>query len=345
MAIDFGNVGAGAAAGWGLGSFAGPVGSGAGALLGGIAGLFGDSGSEGTAPSAQVLYGKDYPWMTTAYQDLTRFGMGEVERSRQGLAPQWWEKLRPQVTEQAMGDLSSAYLGTKGLGPGILGYQSAYDVSRGLGEGGAATRAMGTQLDQWGTKAKDISTYMAGLTGQYSQRASEFFPQMVAGLPQGQRMAGIAQFPGQPGEASQFQQMAGSIGQMMPWLSGGMNPNQQQQQQQQPYPGIGTPGQASPAGGPGAQSFGGYGGGNYGAPSPPATVGNLDFNQSFTYPDQLLNNYQQPLWAQTLDYQQNTWQGVGQNLNPPNQNQLNFNQSFTYPDQLLQDYQLPWYAR
>lgn len=201
---------------------AGTAGVGYGA--GNIFGLWGGKGKKGKPPTAEVLYAEDYPWMRQAYEALAGYGMGEVERSRAGQPPQWWEGLRPQVTEQALQALRQAYMGIPGLGPGILGIQTAYDVARNLGRGGAATRAYGTQLDQWGQKARDIGTYIAGLTGQYSQRASEFFPTFVAGLPQGQQVAGVPQFPGTAPQAPDWQTMLSGWLQMLPWGAGSMKP-------------------------------------------------------------------------------------------------------------------------
>ncbi|KKM07579.1 hypothetical protein LCGC14_1732500 [marine sediment metagenome] len=346
--FDWGNVGAGAAAGWGLGSFGGPVGMGAGALLGGIAGLFGGGGDEGAPPTAEVLYREQYPWRQSDIQGLSGLANRQIGRTERGLAPQWWENLRPQVTEQAMGDLSQAYLGRSGaVGPGILDYQKSFDVSRGLGRGAGATAGMESQLDQWGQKAKDISTYIAGLTGQYTQRASEFYPQFLSGLPEGPSPVGIANFPGRAPQPSQFQQVAGMIGSMTPWMSGmmggfgtatdttgvsqpwdaltGGTGTSTADQFPQGFAGVGTGG-ANLMGGPGGgMPPGGYGPGGFNinpnvelgyAPgyTPPATVSNISGSrggagQFFGDVGQGIADYD---WGQKLFNA--PWTNVGSNM-------------------------------
>jgi hypothetical protein len=177
----------------------------------------------GTPARAEVLYAQDYPWYGGAQEQLAQFGQRELGRVERGEPSTGFSKLAPQLSADALRNLSQAYMGIPGLGPGILGAQLGIDIGRGFGGRDVGTsRQSATLADQWGQKARDIGTYIAGLGYQDYARSAQQIPELLRTLPQGPRMAGIAQFPGQEAEPSTIEKLLGMAAGVAPYFIPGV---------------------------------------------------------------------------------------------------------------------------
>ncbi len=212
MAIDWESVFGGAATG---GSVGGLWGAGAGALGGALFGGKGES-TQAQPASYQWLQNPQYSFTEPRLRLASDFVSQQIERMGRGEFPAWYDKIAPQMKQQAKQGLAQQYQGIPGLTPGVLGAQEAYGVKRGLGRGAAAGETYGAQLQKWTEQANAVDRYIAQMGAGAQERGAVQFPQMAAQMPQGPQGQWGASTPYIPSqyEPSSWEQIMGMIGKM-----------------------------------------------------------------------------------------------------------------------------------
>ena len=198
------------------------------AMLGGIGGLFAPTGQGGQEAQINEIYPQQYsftePRLAATSQAYTDFITKEMERYKSGGFPGWYEGISPLLKKEKQKGLREAYYGDQ-LQPGILGATAAYDVSRGLGRGGAASKTYGTQLQKYAEQEKAIDDYIAelGYTAQ-KETYSDILPQWLQGsqtMPKGPDFGGFQYEPATDAQPGPMDTILKALAGAYPWLMQG----------------------------------------------------------------------------------------------------------------------------
>ena len=152
------------------------------ALTGGgsaLAGMMGNQNRKGGG--YDIIYPSQPSYNESRQRLQSDWLTQQFNRMQAGQFPAWYQGIAPQIRQQQQLGLNQAYYGDQ-FTPGILNQTSAYDASRGLGTGAAASKSYGSQMQKYAQQNQMIENYISQLGYNAMQSDAYQIPQLSNAL-------------------------------------------------------------------------------------------------------------------------------------------------------------------
>ena len=197
------------------------------ALTGGGSALAGMMGNQNRKGGGYDIIYPSQPSYNESRQRLESDWLTQqFNRMQAGQYPAWYQGIAPQIRQQQQLGLNQAYYGDQ-FTPGILNQTSAYDASRGLGTGAAASKSYGSQMQKYAQQNQMIENYISQLGYNAMQSDAYQIPQLSNALSADTRAWNTPAMTNyvqpQPNAWDSVSSILGNISGAVPWAMAGQN--------------------------------------------------------------------------------------------------------------------------
>jgi len=165
--------------------------------MGGGASWLANANREGGESGYDLVYPSLKSWdqLPSTMKYSSDFINTQLQNMLEGKAAPYLQDIGALQKKISAKSLANQYLGDQ-FSPGNLQLQTGYDVARGLGKGGASTKAYGGQLQKWTEQSNAIDDYINQYVLQGSANFATQMPQLSNQLSSEMRAWGTPQVVG-----------------------------------------------------------------------------------------------------------------------------------------------------